>query len=156
MNGLYLDAGRIENRGVLEFLTRRNQRRCPLVERPDAFDQPYLSLGSHPDVVERLWKGLAPQATWRVVVLGTPAVAEPDAGTVLAVALGTSYWLRLAPVDLEAALRSGVTQEHVYGGDRRFDAVALFGPTWVHGSWDDREPEWLIAAGDADRVTKSA
>jgi hypothetical protein len=153
---VYLDAGRAENRGVLDFLARRNERRCPLAERPDAFDQPYLSLGSHPDVVERVWKELAPDPAWRVVVLGTPGVVEPVAGTVLALALGTSYWLRLAPGDLEPALSSGVTQEHVFGGGKRFDAAAVLGPAWVHGSWDEREPLWLVAAGAADRVTTRA
>jgi len=87
----FVDPDRPENGGLLAHLERRNERGRPLAASPDEFDQPYLSLGSHPDVVERIWHELAPAVEWRLVVLGTPAAVSPDTGTVLAVAYGTSY-----------------------------------------------------------------
>jgi len=150
----FVDPDRPENRGVLSHLERRNERRRPLAAHPAAFDQPQLTLGSHPDVVERVWNGLAPDVSWRVVVLGTPAVVDPDPGTVVAIAYGTSYWLRLAADDIEAALASGARQQHRYGRTGPLvDAAASFGPTWILGSWNEHEPGWVLAAAAADRLS---
>jgi hypothetical protein len=141
-----------ENAGVLAYLSSRNERGHRLVLPPSSVDDPYLSLGAHPDVVERVWEQLAPAATWRAVVRGRPATVDPEAGTVLALAFGTSYWLRLTARDLELALTSGASQSHLFGRDGpRLDAAAMFGPTWIHGSWDGREPEWLLATSVGDR-----
>src|SRR5438105_14671008 len=47
------------NRGVLAYLQARNELDLPVVMLPgDSPRDPYLHLGCHPDVVERLWKGL--------------------------------------------------------------------------------------------------
>jgi hypothetical protein len=149
----FVNEARPENAGVLAYFRRRNERALPLAASPSETPDPFLSLGSHPDVVERVWRRLAPQQAWRVVVLGTPAVVDPETGTVLAVALGTSYWLRLTPSDLATARADGFTQTHRYGLDTEdFDASHTFGPTWVHGRWDEREPAWLCAASAGDRI----
>ena len=137
----FVDEARAENAGVLAYFRRRNERGLPLCALPADTPEPYLLLGSHPDVVERVWNGLGPHADWRLVVLGTPAVVDPETGAVLAVALGTSYWLRLTPIDLTSALAACLTQTQRYGlSGQDFDAAATFGPTWVHGGWDEREP----------------
>ncbi len=150
----FVDETRSENAGVLAYLRRRNERGLPLAALPSDTPDPYLSLGSHPDVVERVWDDLCPHTRWRLVVLGTPAAVDPVCGTVLAVALGTSYWLRVTPADLAVALADGFTQTHRYGLDPQvFDAAATFGTTWVHGRWDEREPGWLRATSAADRVS---
>jgi hypothetical protein len=150
----FVDVGRPENAGVLAHFRRRNERRHPLAAQPSATPDPYLSLGSHPDIVERVWDGLAPDPAWRLVVLGTPALVDPEAGSVLAVAFGTSYWLRLTPDDLAVALAEGARQTHRYGLDPNdFDASKTFGATWVHGNWDEREPGWVLATSAADRVS---
>jgi len=150
----FVDEARPENTGVLAYFRRRNERGLPLCALPADIRDPYLALGSHPDVVERVWKELGPHADWRLVVLGTPAVVDPETGAVLAVALGTSYWLRLTPADLTIALATGLAQTHRYGLAREdFDAAAVFGATWVHGRWDAREPDWVLAASAADRVS---
>src|SRR5689334_10452053 len=111
----FVDTERPENAGVLAYFGRRNERGLPLAALPSEVADPYLSLGSHPDVVERVWQGLAPGDDWQLVVLGTPAVVDPEVGAVLAVALGTSYWLRLTPAELAVALADGVAQTHRYG-----------------------------------------
>jgi len=143
----FVDEALPANDGVLAYLRQRNERGLPLCAAPDAvgFD-PYLSLGSHPDIVERIWKELGaglPVET-RCVVLGTPGLAA--SGLVLAVALGTSYALRLPDDEVGAAVASGFVQSHRYG---RFgptlDVDKTFGPTWVFGRFDAREPGWVAA-----------
>jgi hypothetical protein len=145
---LFVDEKLPTNGGVLGYLRRRNERGLPLCAAPDEVGyDPYLSLGSHPDVVERVWKelgaGLPDEA--RCVVLGTPGLAA--SGLVLAVALGTSYALRLPDDEVAGALESGSVQRHRYG---RFgptlDVEKTFGPSWVFGTFDEREPSWVVAA----------
>jgi hypothetical protein len=148
VSGSFVDETLPANSGVLAYLRRRNERDLPPCAAPEdvGFD-PYLSLGSHPDIVERVWKELGkefpPEA--RCVVLGTPGLVA--SGLVLAVALGTSYALRLPDGEVAAALESGFVQSHRYG---RFgptlDAEAAFGPPWVFGRYDAREPAWVAAA----------
>jgi hypothetical protein len=150
----FVDEARAGNAGVLAYLRRRNERGHPLCSRASEATDPYFSLGAHPDVVERIWTTLAPHTAWRLVVLGTPAVVDPEAGSVLAVAVGTSYWIRLTAPDLTVALASGASQSHRYGLDTTdFDGAEIFGPTWVFGRWDDREAAWIHATSAADRVS---
>lgn len=150
----FVDEARAGNAGVLAYFGRRNERQLPLCALPADTPDPYLALGSHPDIVERIWLELAPHNDWRVVVLGTPAVVDPETGLVLAVAFGTSYWLRLTPDDLAVALATGFTQTYRYGlAKEDFDAAETFGPTWAHGRWDEREPEWVLAVSAAARVS---
>jgi hypothetical protein len=98
------------NRTVLEYLARGKDESVALVRSPESVQLPYLTLGSHPDIVERVWdelgQELSPDA--RCVVLGRPALVAPGPGLVLALALGTSYALRVAPGDREAALAEGL------------------------------------------------
>ena len=116
---------------------------------PGAFDQPYLSLGSHPDVVVKVWDQLGavlPPAA-RCVVLGRPALSDPGCGVILALTLGTAYALRLAEDDLGAALTAGLRPSHTYNvPGSTLDAEATFGPTWLFGRFDANEPAWLAAA----------
>jgi hypothetical protein len=152
----FVDRARRENAAVLAYLDGRNERGSPDALAPEEVPDPYYGLGGHPDVVERVWRELAPDAGWRAVVLGRPALVEPAAGTVLALALGTCYWLRLATGDLAPALASGAVQQHRYGDTGVLDAASTLGPAWVLGSWDEREPAWLAAAGDDDRAATTA
>lgn len=154
MSAPFVDETLPANAGVLRYLRPRNERGLPLCAAPDevAFD-PYLSLGSHPDVVERVWRELRADLPdeARCVVLGTPALADPSSGLVLAVALGTSYALRVEADDLGTALEAGAEQRHRYGRTGpTLDVSAAFGPSWIFGSFDRREPEWVQrAAGSA-------
>ncbi len=150
MSGPFVDPELAANRGVLAYLAAENERGLALSLAPDEVADPYLPLGAHPDVVQRVWKDIAPSPAWRAVVLGRPAAVDPGEGAVVAPALGTSYWLRVAPEHLGAALSSGARQRHTYGRNGPvLDAAASFGPTWIHGLWDAREPEWLGGAAHA-------
>lgn len=133
------------NDGVLGHLRVRNERGLPLCALPDEVGlDPYLSLGSHPDVVVYIWKTLASKLPEHVacIVLGTPALADPVTGIVLSVALGTTYALWLEPGSHQQASAAGLHPTHEYAASR-LDAAQVFGTDWLFGVFHRCEPEWL-------------
>src|SRR3989304_2688537 len=65
---------------------------------PDQVVRPYETLGTHPDLVARLWDELQSKlpVDCRVIFCGTPALVHPTTGIVFAFAGGThTYALRL-------------------------------------------------------------
>jgi hypothetical protein len=142
-----------DNRGLLDYLTAAG-RDPRLVTAPgEGLRDPYLEAGSHPDVVARVWEELGaelpPEA--RCLVLGTPALVRAATGTVLAVALGTTYALRVPASRWDEALALGVRQVHLYtAGAVTLDVGERFGPDWVFGLWVEAEAEWCKESyGDA-------
>jgi hypothetical protein len=134
------------NLGVLAYLSPPAGH-APLAEAPEDHADPYQGAGSHPDVVEHLWVRLngALPADCRVVVYGSPALAHPEAGVILALAMGTSYALRLQSADRDTAMAAGAEPgPRVLGpeGPRGERAVAARLRLWVFGRWDRREPAW--------------
>ena len=108
----------------------------PPLATPDSVADPYAGQGSHPDVVERLWDGLAAAlpTDCRCLVAGTPALVHPRSGVVVAFTLGTSYFVRLPPGSDRAAPTSTEPGE--------------LGPEWVRGSWSLDEPAWCRSTYD--------
>ena len=109
-------------------------------------------LGSHPDVVDRLWDALnaALPADARWLVFDSPALVHPMSGVILAAAIGTQYALRLLPDNRAFALAGGAELVHTFRTvGTTLDLPATFGPDWVFGSWDDREPAWVSASYEA-------
>ena len=84
---------------VLSYLTRPHRDRVPLptVLRPEEVDDPYMRLGAHPEVVQRIWDELGEglPRDCRRVVYSSPALVHPENGTIFVLALGTGYGLRL-------------------------------------------------------------
>ncbi|MFN8224848.1 MAG: hypothetical protein U0R50_16560 [Gaiellales bacterium] len=145
MSSPHVDQNAEDNAGVLAFLAARNERDHPLVAAPETFANPYLTLGSHPDVVARVWDELGaafpPQA--RCAVYGGPALVDPRNGVVVALALGTSYALAVPLHEHEAALAAGLSAAHTYGGGSTIAVEARFGPRWLFGAWIAQELEWV-------------
>jgi hypothetical protein len=137
------------NRGVLAYL-RAHERSAgqPLSARPGDVADPYYQLGSHPDIVEHVWDilGRALPQDCRCVVLGSPALVELRSGIVLALALGTTYTLRLTPADADAAEAAGLKAAHHYQTSGDVLDVAAWGEGWRFGAYDRRESEWLARA----------
>lgn len=134
------------NAAVLAYLAARAPGSVVL-QRPDAVTDPYMGSGSHPDIVERVWKGLAGArgGNGRALVHGTPALVDAATGVILAAAIGTQYALRLRLADVEAAMAGGVPVTTRWSGGETFDVRATFGPDWVLGSWRREEVEWVAA-----------
>jgi hypothetical protein len=141
---------RAENANALRYLAHGRSDAEGLFGPPPA-DLDRRHLGTHPTVVDRLWeelnRGLPADARW--LVFDGPALVHPG-GTILAAAMGTQYALRLLPDDRAAAIAAGAEVVHHFQTvDTTLDLPATFGPEWVFGLWDDREPDWIRASYDA-------
>lgn len=112
----------------------------------DAGD-PYYEAGSHPDIVEFLWKRLSKEYPdeCRCLVYGAPSVIQPVSGVVLAVGMGTSYCLRILPESMADAATIGSTPLHTWGNGVTTDLRETFGENWVFGSFADESVDWFSA-----------
>ena len=115
-------------------------------------------MGTHPEVVDRLWEdlNLALPVDARWLVFDGPALVHP-AGTILAAAMGTQYALRLLPGDRDAAIAAGAEVVHHFQTvGTTLDLTATFGPDWVFGRFHERELGWLAASYEAVGRAESA
>jgi hypothetical protein len=136
-----------QNAGALAYLAHGRAASEATFGPPSADVDPH-HLGTHPSVVTRLWQvlnDLLPvDARW--LVFDGPALVHPD-GTILAAAMGTQYALRLQPDDRSAAVAAGAELVHHFRTvGATLDLPATFGPEWVFGRFDEREPGWLLAS----------
>lgn len=140
------------NAGVLSYLkSRQFIVQYPPSIAPAAVDKPYWNLGTHPDLVERLWDDLTRDlpADCRWVLYGTPVLVHPQSGIVFGFAHGTyPYALRLPPAVRDAALAAEAKRVHTYSDGSRLD-LATLGPEWVMGGWRKGEEAWGLAAYEA-------
>jgi hypothetical protein len=137
-----------DNAGVLRYLGQGADPAEVAIERP-AEQTDRWRLGAHPDVVERLWTTLAavlaPDSP-RLIARGA-ALINPRSGQIIAVALGTTYAIRLVGDGLAAALARGYETVHEYRTvGRTLDLATTFGPGWVFGRHESDEAAWLAAA----------
>jgi len=141
-----LDAENPDNLLVIAHRRKQNPRAQPLAP-PDSNPYAYLNLGSHPDIVERVWVGLNSglPLDCRAIVYGAPALVHPAAGVVIAMAYGTRYVLRIPEEFFPAALARGCAVEQMWSGGAKTDIGAQFGRGWLFGNWIQEEPQWLFA-----------
>jgi hypothetical protein len=138
---------RAENAGPLRYLAH-GRPAAGAAFGPPAADVDRRHLGTHPTVVDRLWEDLnrvlPVDARW--LVFDGPALVHPG-GTILAAAMGTQYALRLLHEDRDAAIAAGAEVVHHFQTvGTTLDLPAAFGPDWVFGRFDEREPAWLLAS----------
>jgi len=119
-----------------------------LIAMPGSVRDPYLSQGSHPDIVERVWDtlGKALPADCRCLVYGTPALVQPLSGILLAFCYGTQYCMRLTSSLMNEALKLGVKTSTTWSNGRMTDTTQTFGRDWIFGSWKNEELPWCRAA----------
>jgi hypothetical protein len=140
------------NMGLSAYLrSRRDGPSCA----PEDIKDPYYSLGSHPDLVARLWDEVTvklPQDC-RWIVCGTPALVHPDTRIVFAFCEGThTYAFRLPPAQHEAALKVGAKRIWIYQGAPQSGIPSTelnlddIGPEWVFCGWLKGEEDWCLAA----------
>jgi hypothetical protein len=136
------------NERVLGYLRRNWDGTKPgnLSRAPDVLDQ--YGLGTHPDLVDRLWKEIAARLprTCAWVVFGNPVLVHPTTGIIFGFAGGThTYALRLPEEELRVALTAGAKRVTTYsdGSSLNLDEI---GREWILGQWFKQEPEWCLAA----------
>jgi hypothetical protein len=149
------------NRGVLAYLAdpARLARSVSIAKDrveclPADVADPYMRLGTHPDLVVRLWRELGAElpVDCRVIVHGRPALVRPDSGIILGIAGGSRmYALRLDAEGAAAARAQGAATVFRYpasptlGIPETVIDASTFGETWVFGRWLRSEGEWLAA-----------
>ena len=150
-----VDAAHPANVGVLKYLEGRTPPSSPLTCSPSSVKNPYYTLGSHPDIVERLWEQLqaALPVDCRWIVYRTPVLLHPR-GIVLAAALGTTYAIRLTEEHLKVGIARGAKTLNRYAGGRELDVQREFGDDWIFGGWFSEEAAWCRAAYDAFLISK--
>ena len=142
---------RPENAGALRYLAHgRDASDATFGPPPPDVDR--LHLGTHPDIVDRLWDTLnaALPETSRWLVYDGPALVHSASGILLAAGIGTQYALRLLAADVATAAAEGFERAHAFRTvGTQLDLQSTFGPEWIFGRFDDREPGWLRASYEA-------
>lgn len=138
------------NAGILGYLERGRwaKSKKPSSLSPESVDDPYMNLGTHPDLVTRLWDEITVKlpADCRWVVYGHPALVHPGSGIIFAFAGGThTYALRLPERERQDALRAGAGRVHKYSDGSSLDLNDI-GSEWVFGKWLKEEDQWCLAA----------
>jgi hypothetical protein len=136
------------NAALCRWLAGRARPGTPAIARPDRFPRPYESLGTHPDLVARLWDEIAAvlPVDCRFVVFGAPALVRPDTGIVFGFACGThAYALRLPENVRRQAVLAGAGRVMTYPRQPPLD-LEIIGPEWVFCRWLAGEELWCRAA----------
>ena len=152
--------GHPANRGLIAYLSAEGRQKADTRAQasPDDIADPYYDLGTHPDIVERLWNdlgGMLPKnCKW--VLYGAPVLVHDASGVVFGFAGGSlTYALRLPPAERALAIAAGAETIHHYPAYAELNIAASkldltrFGPDWVFGRWLKGEEEWCRAAFDA-------
>src|SRR5204862_1834277 len=68
------------NAGLCRYFRGRGRRDVPAVARPEDVVRPYEALGTHPDLVARLWDEIPTllPVDCRFILFGTPVLMRPD------------------------------------------------------------------------------
>jgi hypothetical protein len=134
-----------ENNGVLKYLGRGEKSRKTLFAAPSDVADPYLSQGSHPDIVHRVWDelGASLPLDCRCLIYGTPAIVHGFSGIVIAICNGTQYNLRLTTIDLRDAIAKGASTWIRWSNGKDMDSLVELGADWIFGGWLKEEVQWI-------------
>lgn len=139
-----IDATHPRNLLAVETMRRRAPYTKPFALPADV-DDPYYESGAHPEIVERMWDQLGKKMEdGRCLLYGTPVLAQPSSGVIVAVAFGTQYIVRIPDEDVPRAMAAGYEQSHDWN-DHTTDLVPEFGTDWVFGLWRKEELRWCKA-----------
>ncbi len=127
---------------------RHRQSALPPLAFPDEVARPYDSLGTHPDLVARLWDelGAVLPVDCRAIFFSGPALVHPETGIVFGFAGGThTYALRLPEPERRQALEAGALRIMHYPAGSSLD-LSEIGDEWVFCRWHRDEEAWCRAA----------
>lgn len=122
---------------------------------PKSVNDPYYSLGAHPDLLAWFWDELTVKlpAPCPWVVYGTPVLVHPASGIIFGFAGGThTYALRLPPAERALALQAGGKRVWNYPAYPELKIAAStfrldeIGEEWVFGQFQAQEKGWCLAA----------
>jgi hypothetical protein len=150
----HVDLQHPANASVLAYLRRAWGPNAPASEDPKLVTNAYFGLGTHPDLVARLWDEititLPVRAAW--VVCGAPALVHPTSGVVFGFAGGSLvYALRLDPdalAEYERVVRERNYKSprvHRYSNGKALDLDTI-GADWVFGHFLPEEIDWCARA----------
>jgi hypothetical protein len=112
VNSVNVDFSNPLNRGVLEYLRHRRNRKSGLESAsPKSVEDPLTKTCTHPEIGERLWEVLAASlpVDCRWIACGAPVLVHPQVGVLFGVAIGMAYCLRLTDADMDRALSAGAS-----------------------------------------------
>ena len=121
----------------------------PLSQSLAEVDDPWNGLGTHPDIIEHMWKldAALPQSC-RWVFWGGPSLVHPQTGVVFAVGFGTiGYVMRLPPQILAQATAEQASPVVTRNPAYTFD-IGAAGPEWRFVTARAPEADWCRAAYD--------
>ena len=114
---------------------------------PESVGQPYLRLGTHPNVVTRLWNNFAAalptHCNW--VVYGNPALVNPESAVVFAFGAGTVYAFRLPSDARSEAVELGLSTAQTFSNGTTVN-LADIGDEWLFGHGLSEEKRWCVRA----------
>lgn len=152
------------NQAILTYLRQTHVKykaHLPVSTSPHFLKDPYRELGTHPELVERLWDELAEKIPFNCkwIVYGTPVLVNPLSGIIFGFAFGTkTYALRLPEKERQEMYAAGAKRHYDYNDGSSFD-ISEVGDDWVLGGWITGERLWCMAAyayaqqlGNTDRA----
>jgi hypothetical protein len=160
-NSITVNFNHPANIGILSYLGSRERlehsvsraRELPSCS-PTSVKDPYTKLGSHPDLVTRLWDEvtvkLPVKCQW--IVYGTPVLVNPLSGIIFAFCGGThTYAFRLPLKEHQEAIYAGAKRINHYPAIPSVIKASVLdldtiGKEWVFGFWLKGEEEWCLAA----------
>lgn len=149
-----VDFSQPANRKLIAYLLGHSAPGRAAETNPRTVKDPYYSLGTHPDIVGRLWDELgAGLSRCRWILYGRPVLVHPETGVVFGWAGGSlTYAMRLPDAERYAAVRAGAQTVHHYPAYPELNIAAsaldltAFGPDWIFGGWYEGEELWCLAA----------
>jgi hypothetical protein len=121
----------------------------PLSQSLDEVTDPIYGLGTHPDIIEIMWKlddTLPERCRW--VFWGRPSLVHPETGVVFAVGMGTvGFVMRLPDEVLQGADQSQADVTVSFNPDHRYD-IGPAGPEWRFTFMPAPRVAWCQAAYD--------
>ena len=137
-----------ENEGLMRYLEKSHPKAgvSDLSVPTETELYEHRLLGTHPELIERVWDRLVaripPES--RRIILGRAALVSTRSNVIFAIAIGTSYAIRI-PKRVKT-WRFGLKTTIGWSDGTRRNVKATFGPEWVVGSWSSKEEEWCPAA----------
>lgn len=140
------------NQGILDCLQYLGRNwRGPLSCHPSEAHDPYYHLGTHPDLVEKLWDKLTVEipmdSTW--VLHSRPVLVHPETSVIFAFATGThTYAFRVPESQRDEEIAAQLKQQYRYPDGRILD-LTQYDSDWIFAGLMAREERLCLTAFQA-------